>query len=511
MSDTYEYHDEDIYRGESRYIKPVSPDPLESGDNVKWGYPAISDSDIPDFGDYPEADGQDVDVGDHDAGGEKVKKRRIFGPLRDSIQKSKDARAEKKKRAEEIKAQQELELYDETLDGDDMGEYGDEEDEVAPDLKSKIIHALSSNETARIITVAVSVILVLIVLGVVVRGRGSSNHAETAQPEATVQPAPMVISPTETPNPTPSPLPTPTPMPTPTPLPTATPTPLPTTTPIPQPTAVLPPNEQPEEPGAGSEDQNIPFPSEFTDKDPDVPQSANSSREISDAGKGQTVPGGYPGLSNGRLPEGAVGSLTIPSLNIENAPVMNAPDLLMYGDSPQIPELSQGLGLFPNTSNFDGTVGIAGHNNSYFEYLGDIKMGAKVVYSFDGLIREYEVYDKHIGSAYDWTPFEDRSDNELILTTCERPARVDYRIIVMCKQSADDTGTRIGMQPNKASQVNGAAMGSQLAGSSSHIQTPANSDGTDAAQRNGEQNSSETDVYKDYGPDNYIGVFNGHY
>ena len=449
------------------------------------------------YDEYQEDANEMTDSDDADADGDATKKSNIIDFFKGRLKRIKNSGRERKERKEEIKRQQELELYDEELDSEYVDE---EEDETPPDLKERFLYLMRTNQAARIAVVTGSVVFFLIILGIAVRGRGPSPVARASDPNAALAEHSL----TEAPPPiaTPDAIPTQPPIESAAP-PTAGNQPDPIATPqniITKPVPEEPqrqPSESPDSipspapdarPSEAPEPQNVAIPDEIAGSLPDstVPDSPGSRGEISEAGKGQNIASSYAGSTTAHDPGEIAGYLSIPSINLENAPVVYAPDLLSQGGSPQIPGLAQGLALFPNTSSFNGTVGIAGNNSSYFQYLGQTEVGAILKYSFDGITRTYEVYDKHTGSAYDWAPFEERGDNELVLTTCEAPSRVDYRIIVMGRQIGEDIGGRLGMRQDQASTVE----------PESHENEPG-------------QKPDETTVYKDYGPDNYVGTFTG--
>ncbi|MBO5149950.1 MAG: sortase, partial [Anaerotignum sp.] len=94
------------------------------------------------------------------------------------------------------------------------------------------------------------------------------------------------------------------------------------------------------------------------------------------------TPATYTGSHTTRQPSGSIGTISIPSINLKNAPVMG---------SVELSDLSKGTGHFENTPVFDGNVGIAGHNNTHFKYLVNVDIGDQIQYTVNGVTRTYQV------------------------------------------------------------------------------------------------------------------------
>lgn len=141
----------------------------------------------------------------------------------------------------------------------------------------------------------------------------------------------------------------------------------------------------------------------------------------------------YAGSHTTKQPAGSIATISIPSINLKNAPVMG---------SVALSDLAKGTGHFENTPLLDGNVGIAGHNNTHFKYLANVAMGAKIQYHINGVTRTYEVTDMRAISDRDWGVFTDYGDNRLTLITCEH-AVPNRRIAVTAIQVGADqtTGT----------------------------------------------------------------------
>lgn len=142
------------------------------------------------------------------------------------------------------------------------------------------------------------------------------------------------------------------------------------------------------------------------------------------------IPATYTGSHTTRQPSGSIGTISIPSINLKNAPVMG---------SVELSDLSKGTGHFENTPVFDGNVGIAGHNNTHFKYLVNVDIGDQIQYTVNGVTRTYQVTDMRAISDTDWGVFTDYGDNRLTLVTCEHLVP-NSRIAVTAIQVGSDSG-----------------------------------------------------------------------
>ena len=146
------------------------------------------------------------------------------------------------------------------------------------------------------------------------------------------------------------------------------------------------------------------------------------------------TPATYTGSHTTRQPSGSIGTISIPSINLKNAPVMG---------SVELSDLSKGTGHFENTPVFDGNVGIAGHNNTHFKYLVNVDIGDQIQYTVNGVTRTYQVTDMRAISDTDWGVFTDYGDNRLTLVTCEHLVP-NSRIAVTAIQVGSDSGSSNG-------------------------------------------------------------------
>lgn len=142
------------------------------------------------------------------------------------------------------------------------------------------------------------------------------------------------------------------------------------------------------------------------------------------------TPASYTGSNTTKQPSGSIATISIPSINLKNAPVMG---------SVELSDLAKGTGHFENTPILDGNVGIAGHNNTHFKYLANVDIGDEINYTVNGVTRTYKVTDMRAISDMDWGVFTDYGDNRLTLITCEH-AVPNRRIAVTAIQVGADSG-----------------------------------------------------------------------
>ena len=137
------------------------------------------------------------------------------------------------------------------------------------------------------------------------------------------------------------------------------------------------------------------------------------------------TPATYTGSHTTRQPSGSIGTISIPSINLKNAPVMG---------SVELSDLSKGTGHFENTPVFDGNVGIAQVGIQIAVDIGD-----QIQYTVNGVTRTYQVTDMRAISDTDWGVFTDYGDNRLTLVTCEHLVP-NSRIAVTAIQVGSDSG-----------------------------------------------------------------------
>lgn len=126
---------------------------------------------------------------------------------------------------------------------------------------------------------------------------------------------------------------------------------------------------------------------------------------------GGSIPSSYTGSSTNSQPSGSLGTLSIPSINLKNAPIMPSVSL---GD------MAKGVGHFTETPLDGGNIGLAGHNNTFFQYLKDVNIGDVVEYTVDGVTNKYEVVSKEQIAYNDWSVLSSTDTNQLTMISCVR-------------------------------------------------------------------------------------------
>ena len=122
-----------------------------------------------------------------------------------------------------------------------------------------------------------------------------------------------------------------------------------------------------------------------------------------------------------------VGSyLSIPAIKLYNIKIKDGIDEST---------LNEYIGHFPNTSNWNGNIGLAAHNrgykNNYFENLKDLKEGEVVLYFYNNKCIEFIVKTKTIIKDTNWSYLEKTKDDRLTLITCVEDEK-EYRRCIQC-------------------------------------------------------------------------------
>ena len=111
--------------------------------------------------------------------------------------------------------------------------------------------------------------------------------------------------------------------------------------------------------------------------------------------------------------EDSIGTLTIPDILLDNAPIKEGTDLST---------LSTAIGHFTSTSLYAGNVGLASHNGGgngdYFKNLNKVKKGSEIYYQTNYGTRRYIVKVIKVIEETDWLMLENTNDNRLTLITC---------------------------------------------------------------------------------------------
>ena len=92
--------------------------------------------------------------------------------------------------------------------------------------------------------------------------------------------------------------------------------------------------------------------------------------------------------------------------------------------------LLEAVGHFPQTSKWNGNVGLAGHNRGYlcnfFAKLKNLQNGDEIIYYTTNGKRVYKVQTNKIIQETDWSYLEATDDNRITLITCVED-RPEYR------------------------------------------------------------------------------------
>jgi len=130
------------------------------------------------------------------------------------------------------------------------------------------------------------------------------------------------------------------------------------------------------------------------------------------------------------VPDGYVGVLSIPSLGLNELPVVE--------DGENLDNIKSVAGHFINTAIYDGNVGILGHDfvdkSPWFGKLANINVGDKVVWKTKFGIRRYSVSEKQNINAEDWSYLLPTDDNRISLVTCLAGQAQTTRILVQCAE-----------------------------------------------------------------------------
>ena len=110
--------------------------------------------------------------------------------------------------------------------------------------------------------------------------------------------------------------------------------------------------------------------------------------------------------------EDILGTLTIEKIDLK-APVKE-------GSTQDI--LKEYIGHMPETSKYDGNVGLAAHNRgteySYFARINELTKGDKIIYKTKFYERTYIVTSKVVIYDTDWSYLKPTKDNRITMITC---------------------------------------------------------------------------------------------
>ena len=130
--------------------------------------------------------------------------------------------------------------------------------------------------------------------------------------------------------------------------------------------------------------------------------------------------------------EDSIGTLTIPDILLDNAPIKEGTELST---------LSSAIGHFTSTSLYAGNVGLASHNGGgngdYFKNLNKVKKGAEIYYQTNYGTRRYIVKVIKIIDETDWSMLENTDNNRLTLITCVK-GQSTKRLCVQAYESEEN-------------------------------------------------------------------------
>ena len=126
----------------------------------------------------------------------------------------------------------------------------------------------------------------------------------------------------------------------------------------------------------------------------------------------------YTGVDGMERKDGSIGTLKIPSLNIN----------MKVWEGETRASMAKGLGHYSSTSGWDGNVGICGHNRGAKYNIGSIRnleIGDTITYSTVYGTRTYAVILVKTISDSDWSYLQATVDNRITITTClaDRPRK----------------------------------------------------------------------------------------
>ena len=119
----------------------------------------------------------------------------------------------------------------------------------------------------------------------------------------------------------------------------------------------------------------------------------------------------YTGIDGMERKDGSIGTLKIPSLNIN----------MKVWEGETRASMAKGLGHYSSTSGWDGNIGICGHNRGAKYNIGSIRnleIGDNITYSTVYGTRTYAVILVRTISDSDWSYLQATADNRITITTC---------------------------------------------------------------------------------------------
>ena len=112
------------------------------------------------------------------------------------------------------------------------------------------------------------------------------------------------------------------------------------------------------------------------------------------------------------IDDSILGILTIEKINLEAT--------VKEGSTEEV--LSKYIGHMPETSKYDGNIGLAAHNRgnkySYFARINELEKGDKIIYKTKFYERTYVVTKKKVIYDTDWSYLQATKDNRITMITC---------------------------------------------------------------------------------------------
>lgn len=262
-----------------------------------------------------------------------------------------------------------------------------------------------------------------------------------------------------------------------------------TTTTSPSPTTAI---ELPKEDDMSQSGENKAMAANINNNSGQMANTTNSSQPLiaeppqQQQSQGSTIsgiPASYTGSNTSTQPSSSLGTLSIPSINLKNAPIM---------PSVSLADMAKGVGHFNETSLSNGNVGLAAHNNTFFQYLKDVNIGDTVEYTVEGVKKEYKIVSKEQIAYNDWSVLSSTDTNQLTMISCVRN-QPEKRLAVFAVE--------VGQEANFQTPVQKAPVASQSQVNSGNSQTQAIS------------NELQNEGYHDEGGgySDYIGTYTGGY
>ena len=104
--------------------------------------------------------------------------------------------------------------------------------------------------------------------------------------------------------------------------------------------------------------------------------------------------------------------------------------------------LNKYVGHFEESQKDKGNICLAAHNRgyefNYFERLKELKKGDKIVYTYNGIKRTYNVNLVSVIKETDWTNLENTEDNRITLITCVEN-KPEYRRCIQGIEEKNET------------------------------------------------------------------------